>query len=136
MKESDKIIKYGLIILKDGKLLINRKYGTKLFLMPGGKREEGESVEDCIAREIKEEHECEIVKDSLKHFGDFEDMAANEPNTIVSVRLFTGKIIGEPQASSEIEEQVWFSKEDSQEILSPTLRNKIFPAILERGLLN
>ena len=51
-----RIVKYGLIVVQNNKFLINRKRGTKLFLMPGGKPELNESVEDCLIREIREEH--------------------------------------------------------------------------------
>ena len=55
------IIKVTAAILeKDGKILIaKRKTGDKLFAglweFPGGKVEEGETPEECMAREIKEE---------------------------------------------------------------------------------
>ena len=131
----NKIIKYGLVIVKNKKFLINRKKGTSLFLMPGGKPEKGESIEACLVREIKEEHSCELVKSSVKFFGDFEDMAANEPNTIIFMKVYLGKIVGEPKISSEIAEQRWFGKEDNKEILSPIIRNKILPALIEKKVI-
>ena len=131
----DKIIKYGLVILKNGKFLVNRKFGTKLFLMPGGKPEVGESIEGCLVREIKEEHAVGLVKDSIRHFGDFEDVAANEPHTTISIKVYLGKIIGEPTIGSEIEEQRWFGKNDNPDILSPVIKNKILPALIKENLL-
>ncbi len=128
----NKIIKYGLVILREGKFLINRKYNTKLFLMPGGKPKIGESVEDCLVREIREEHKVELVKGSIKYFGDFEDKAANEPDTIISMKVYVGEIEGNPVPSREIEEQRWFGKKDDPEILSPIIRNKILPALISK----
>ncbi len=40
-----KIHKIGLIVLKDKKLLLGRKKGTELYLLPGGKIEKGETPE-------------------------------------------------------------------------------------------
>lgn len=131
----DKIIKYGLVVLRDGKFLINREHGTEFFLMPGGSPEEGEGVEECLVREIKEELGCDVVKESVKFFGDFEGVAINHPGRLVSMKLFLGEISGDPEPNSEIEEQRWFGREDDQSVLSPLLKNKIFPALIDGGLL-
>lgn len=131
----NKIIKYGLIITKNNSFLINRKYNTKLFLMPGGKPEENESIEECLIREIKEEHDCDLISSSVKFFGEFEDIAANEPNTIISMKVYKGQIKGNPKINSEIEEQRWFSKNDDQSILSPIIKNKIMPEIIKQKLI-
>lgn len=131
----NRIVKHGLVIVRDGSFLINRKYGTKLFLMPGGRPEAGETIEECLVREIKEEHQCEVIKDSVKFFGIFEDMAANEPNTIVSINLYIGNILGEPQPSSEVEEQRWFNRDSDQNILSPLIKNKILPALIDSKII-
>lgn len=130
-----KIIKYGLVLVKNKKFLINRKRRTRLFLMPGGKPKKGESVGDCLMREIKEEHGCGLILGSIKYFGKFEDKAANEPNTIISMRVYLGRTKGKPQISSEIEEMKWFGKNDNLEILSPIIRNKILPALIEHGVI-
>lgn len=130
-----KIMKYGLVIVRDHKFLINRKKGTTLFLMPGGKPEQGESVEACLIREIKEEHKCTVVPKSISFFGSFEDVAANELNTVVCINLYLGTIIGAPHISSEIEEQRWFGKGDDPTILSPIIRNKILPVLLEKKII-
>lgn len=130
-----KLVKYGLVILKDKKFLINRKKGTTLFLMPGGKPEHGEAVEDCLIREIREEHACELLRKSIQYFGVFEDIAANEPNTLVSIHLYIGTIVGSPSVSSEIEEQRWFGRNDDPTVLSPIIRNKILPALVEKKII-
>lgn len=131
----NEIIKYGLAVLKKGKLLINRKRNTNLYLLPGGKPELNESAEDCLSRETEEEHKVELIESSLKFFGKFEDIAANEPDSSISIRVYIGEIKGDPFPSREIEEQKWFGKEDDPEILSPVLKNKILPALIEKGLV-
>lgn len=132
----DQIVKYGLVILNKGKFLINRKIGTEKFLMPGGKPLANESTKDCLAREIKEEHQVEVLKDTIKYFGDFKDLAANEPNTIVRIKVYLGKITGRPKISAEIEEQRWFGSKDDPQILSAIIKNKILPALIKQKIID
>lgn len=128
-----RIVKYGLVTFRDHSFLINRKYGTKWFLLPGGKPEHGESALDCLVREIAEEHGCEVLRSSLKLLGTFEDRAANEPNTIISITVYSGDIEGEPTTQSEIQELRWFGINDDETVLSPVLRNKILPFLKAKG---
>ncbi len=131
----NKIKKYGLIIIKDWKFLINRKYNTKLFLMPWGKPKPWEKIEDCLVREIKEEHKVELIQKTIEFFGEFEDIAANEKDTIISMKVYVWEIIWKPEISNEIEEQKWFWKNDNPEILSAIVKNKILPEIIKRKLI-
>jgi 8-oxo-dGTP pyrophosphatase MutT (NUDIX family) len=123
------IIKYGLLVLNNGRFLVNRKLGTKLFLLPGGKPEKGETPEDCLVRELLEEHNVGVVMESIRFISEFEDKAANEPDTIIQIMLYEGKIIGEPKPGMEIEEQRWFGKDSDQAMLSPIIKHKILPFI-------
>ena len=71
MTNTSNIIRVTAAILKkDGKILIGkRKTGDDLFSglweFPGGKVEEGESPEECMARELKEELDIEVVVGEL-----------------------------------------------------------------------
>ena len=48
------------VIIEGGKLLMLRGKGYKELWTPGGKIEIGESEEDCLKRELKEEISVEI----------------------------------------------------------------------------
>ncbi len=61
------IDKLAWIFIKDGKLLMVRSKGKELFYLPGGKREAGESDEQALVREIKEEISVDLVPDSIKY---------------------------------------------------------------------
>ena len=56
------------IVEKDGKLLIAKRKSGKsiesLWEFPGGKLEEGESLEECLKRELMEELNIEVKVDS------------------------------------------------------------------------
>lgn len=122
-----------MIILKDGKFLVNRKKGTDLYIMPGGKPEKNESAEQCMARELKEEHDCELITSSIKFVKHIEHLGAFE-NVLISMELYKVEINGTPRPNSEIEEQKWFGKNDDPNILSPLIKNEILPLLIEKYL--
>ena len=43
------------IVLKENRMLISHEVNTDYYLIPGGGLEEGESLEECCVREIREE---------------------------------------------------------------------------------
>ena len=50
----------GAIIIKDNKLLLLTRHGFQHIWTPGGKIEPGESDEECLRRELKEEIDAEL----------------------------------------------------------------------------
>jgi 8-oxo-dGTP diphosphatase len=64
------------LVFRHGKLLITQRYADShlggLWEFPGGKRESGESFEECLIRELREELGIEIqvgrVLEDLTHF--------------------------------------------------------------------
>jgi 8-oxo-dGTP diphosphatase len=85
------------LIFRDGKLLVTqRKTGAHLgglWEFPGGKREPGETFEECLVREIREELGIEISVGEL-----FEEVSQDYPEKTVHLKFFTCRILsGEPQ---------------------------------------
>jgi len=129
------IHKSALVIVKDNKLLVVRKRGTKEWLMPGGKPMGRESAAVALRREIKEELDCEIEVGSITQIGDFEDYTADR-KARVAIKLFLGKIVGTPKPSSEIEELIWISLKDvGNSKVTPIIKNEIMPFLVESGIL-
>lgn len=130
------IPKIGLSFIKDGKLLVVRKDGTDLFLMPGGQPEDGESELESLAREIEEETAGSLDIASVRHMGHFLDIAANDPGCLVQISLYEGSISGDLRPSSEIGELRWWdSSRDDPQVLSPIVRNHIVPYLRSVGRL-
>lgn len=126
------IIKVGLLLINENAFLVTRKRGTTAFLIPGGRHEENEDDTQALEREIREELDCQLDTASLKHVGDFTDVAANEPDATITVRLYSGDIAGTPVPSSEIEELKWFNPSlDDVSCLARSIQNKILPFLLE-----
>ncbi|HEX4593212.1 MAG TPA: NUDIX domain-containing protein [Bryobacteraceae bacterium] len=128
----------GLLSVRDGKILLCRKkHTTSLLILPGGGREVGESSIDCLTRELREEL-GEVAVTSPELVGVYTDRAAGPETTppkIVRIELYRAELIGEPVASSEIGELVWFGEGDDCEQLAPSIRRKILPDLLARGIL-
>ena len=56
------------IIIKDNKILLSHEKNTGVYLTPGGGLESGESLEECVAREVREEtgYTVSVVKPFVK----------------------------------------------------------------------
>jgi mutator protein MutT len=85
------------LIFRDGKLLITQRQAGAhlggLWEFPGGKREAGESFEQCLIREIHEELGVKISVGEL-----FEEIAHSYPEKSVHLKFFVCKLLGgEPQ---------------------------------------
>lgn len=134
------IIKAGILITKDNRLLLCRKNNaTSKLIIPGGSIELGESPEECIIREIHEELGSGVQVSELRYLGTYEDDAAFDDPAIhktVQIILYQGKLTGSPVPSSEISELVWFESQLDINELSPIIKNKILPDLLNRKVLN
>jgi 8-oxo-dGTP pyrophosphatase MutT (NUDIX family) len=130
------IRKIGLVVVKNKKLLLVKKRGLDKLIMPGGKRRGKESQQQCIIRELKEELNVRVDRTSLKFLGRFEDISAENKNTIVVMELYHGNINGKPQPQQEIEEYMWFAITDNRNLLSPIIKNKIFMYLINKGFLS
>ena len=87
------IHKIGLLVVRDNRVLLCRKRrGTTLLILPGGKPEAGESEEQALAREIREELDAGV--NAIEHFGNYEDEAAGEARR-VRISLYKGVLDGE-----------------------------------------
>ncbi len=85
------------LIFRDGKLLITRRHANShlggLWEFPGGKREAGESFEQCLIREIREELGVDIAVGEL-----FEEISHDYPEKSVHLKFFICRLLsGEPQ---------------------------------------
>jgi 8-oxo-dGTP diphosphatase len=133
---SREIVKIGLAVTKDKKLLLVRKRGGTSYILPGGKPECGEDDLQALLREIDEELGCGLDLGSLSYLGSFSDVAADLQNTVVTVRLYSAELTGSPDPRAEIEHIAWLSPVAMETVtLAPSLLNSIVPFLSSSGRL-
>ena len=117
------IDKLAWIHINDGRLLAARSRGKDAFFLPGGKRESGESDEEALIREVREELTVSLDRDTLQPLHVFEAQAHGQPEgVVVRMTCFTGDYSGTLQPSAEIEEIAWLTSAD-RERMSLVTRN-------------
>lgn len=130
--------KVGLLFIHDNRMLLCRKnHSTSRLILPGGCIEPGESVEECLNREIREEL-GDVTLKNVEYVGTYMDRAASDDPSVektVEIRLYKGDVIGSPVASSEIAELIWFGSESDRSELAPSIVNKILPDLIKKGIL-
>jgi 8-oxo-dGTP diphosphatase len=96
--------------LEDGRILCARPRGKDVFYVPGGKRENGESDQQTLMREVAEELTVALRADTVRHVGTYQ---AEQPDgLVVQMSCYTAEYSGTLAASSEIDELGWFSYAD------------------------
>ena len=102
IKEIDKL---AWLHIRDGKILAARSKNKELFYIPGGKREQGESDEQALIREIKEEISVNIIPNSIKYAKTFRAQAdGKSENMMVKLTCYFAEFQGEFLPDAEIEE--------------------------------
>ncbi|MBI3103762.1 NUDIX domain-containing protein [Candidatus Daviesbacteria bacterium] len=130
------IKKVALAYFKDKKMLqVRTNKQDQVFYTLGGKIEKGESDIDCIKREIKEELGCEVDEKSLKYLATFEDVAHGDQG-LLHLRMYEGKLVGEPKPASEVVEIGYFDTNSAPENLSVIAKRTIFPWLKMHGYIN
>ncbi len=135
----DGLIRTVAAIIADGegRVLLVRKRGSRIFIQPGGKREAGEDALTTLARELREELGVTMRPGSARRLGEFEANAVNEPGRRVRGEAFAIDIDGAPTAQAEIEELRWIAPQppyDGVEI-APLSAKHILPAfVASRGI--
>ena len=103
------IDKLAFIEIRNRKVLETCSYGKDKWYIPGGKREAGESDEQALTREMKEELLVDLIPETIKHYGTFEAQAHGKPEgTIVRMTCYTAKYNGTLSPSAEVEKLDWF----------------------------
>lgn len=128
-----KITKVGACIVSRSRILLVRKEGSSVFILPGGKPEPGEDGPETLRRELREELGCEVSDPSVAYLGSFSDVAADAVATTVTVILYSAELLGTPAPLAEIAEIAWLDLDGASALdVAPSLRNSILPFVRTR----
>lgn len=109
------IDKLALVHIRDEQVLFARSRGKSVFYTPGGKREEGETDEEALTREVREELGVDIVAGTLKYLVTIQAQAHDHPKGVkVRLTCFEAEFLGLPSPSSEIAEIRYLSSADGE----------------------
>jgi len=132
MREIDKI---AFIEVKNGKILSSRTKGKNKFYIPGGKREKGETDQETLIREVKEELSVDIDVNSINYFGTFTAQSDGDAEgVVVKMTCYKATFTGQLKPNNEIEILKWLDCSDL-EIISE-VDKKIFLHLKENKELN
>lgn len=114
LSEIDKI---AYIRIENGKILSTKSKGKSKYYIPGGKRENSETDEETLIREIREELNVSIISATIKYFGTFTAQAdSHKVGIIVKMTCYSAEYEGNLEPCSEIEAIKWLSYADREQV--------------------
>ena len=129
----DFVDKVAWLYTKNRKILSTLSKGKDTYYIPGGKRDEGETDEQCLIREIKEELSVDLIPNTLEFADEFEAQAHGKEITI-RMKCYFGNYEGELTPDSEIEKIVWLKHKDKEK--SSPVDNLVFDWLKEKNLID
>lgn len=118
--ETPLIDKLAWIYIKDRKILSTRSKGKDVWYIPGGKREQGESDQEALLREVREELSVDLLPNTLKYIGTFKAQAHGKPEgTFIQMTCYSGDFVGLLQPAAEVEEITYLTSAVDKNLLSP-----------------
>lgn len=117
-----------MAVVDRGRLLVvSKNAAPDVFYLPGGKPEPGESAEETLARELREELGVRPL--DLALLGEVEDVAALE-GVPMRMTVFTGRLDGRPEPAAELAALGWTDGRDEfGPRLAPAVRNHVVPLL-------
>ena len=95
----------AVAVVEEGRLLlVSKRAAPEVFYLPGGKPEPGESAEECVRREVREELGVGLA--SLEFDHTIHASAALE-GVPMAMDVFRGELVGAPSAAAEIAAIAW-----------------------------
>lgn len=135
MGEAQFIDKIAYLKIENRKLLVTLSKGKDVWYIPGGKRDNQETDEEALIREVREELAVDIIPESVRFYGEFRAQAHGKPEGVmVRMRCYLADYRGFLNPSAEIEKMDWFVS-DQKNYTSP-VDHLIFDDLKSRNLID
>lgn len=134
-RELPYVVVAAAILQREGKILLTKRkleaHQGGLWEFPGGKQEMGETLEQCLQRELKEEIDIEVG--AIKHFS---VLRYRYPEKEVELHFFTCSIVqGDPKPLGCIE-MAWVPKGELAFYEFPAADRPVLRKILQGQIAN
>lgn len=138
MEKKVDIHKAAGILIKDRKFLVSRSKGKEFFISPGGKLESGETSEEALVRELKEELSIMVESNGLEKFGTFYAPAAGEEDKQIQIDVFlVRRWEGEIQLDGEVAEITWIDSHLPEGMqLGSIFQHDVLPRLKKENLID
>jgi 8-oxo-dGTP diphosphatase len=134
MEKPTFIDKLAWIHIVDKKILCTLSRGKDTYYIPGGKRERGETDQQALVREIKEELTVDLSVGTIEKVGVFEAQAHGKPQgTLVRMTCYSAAYQGTLAPAAEIASIAWFTYQDKAK--TSAVDHLIFDWLHARGLI-
>ena len=134
-KRESMIDKVGGVILKDNKILVQRKNNNREeCIIPGGKREGKEIDFETLKRELEEELSVELIK--AEYMGTYQDIVVFSKKPL-QVITYIATIKGEIKCNNEIKEAIWIDRNYKKQGIKvgSILGEYVIPELIKRNLM-
>ena len=134
MIDKNIIDKIAFIHIKDKKVLVTLSKGKSIWYQPGGKREEGESDEETLIRDLKEELSIDIIPSTVIYYGTFKAQAhGKSEGVIVQMTCYVADFEGKLKPANEIDRCDYFPYSRKEE--TSAVDHLIFDDLKNKGLI-
>lgn len=134
LQESSTIVVAGAIIWRKDMILLARRMPEShlggLWEFPGGKKEFGETLENCLRREVREELGVDISEPLPFHALHYQ-----YPEKVVELNFYTCSIIQGIPRALECAEIAWVYKHELNSYAFPPADIPVVHKILQSGYL-
>jgi mutator protein MutT len=132
------LVGVGAIIIKDGKILLQKRTDNKKWAIHGGALEPGETIEETLYRELKEELGITPVKYEFFKVFSGEDMHVFYPNGdevyLISLIYICSEFEGQfVMQQSEVEDLEWFLPDNLPEDINSPADKAIIAEFLSQN---
>ncbi|MFD1771053.1 NUDIX hydrolase [Sphingobacterium suaedae] len=126
----------GLLVIKENKILLAFSKNKQAWYLPGGKLNEGETSEEALIREIKEELGVTLKKTALQFLTHISATAYGEAGLTMEQDCYLCPLEEEVRPSAEIVAARYFSvQEYAQEQVRVEGVIKAFEILILKGLI-